>query len=184
MGKCSKCGKPTSEGSDLCGFCKISATGKKKESTSMQNATTVIDNENFSSYDDVKASDKRVNKKKDDKVSERKSFTSSESAFSKYDVVEKAVKEVETTETSYSGSGFGGVSAISGIAVATLMFLIVLTVYGQVSSSLNTAVVGSSFGPGVMNLINLVPLILVGAAIIGIITMAFRLSSSGDIICK
>jgi len=182
MGKCSKCGKPTSEGSDLCGFCKISATGKKKESTSsnavvMQNATTVIDNENFSSYDDVKASDKRVNKKKDDKVSERKSFTSSESAFSKYDVVEKAVKEVETTETSYSGSGFGGVSAISGIAVATLMFLLVLTVYGQVSSSLNTAVIGSSFGPATMNLINLVPLILVGAAIIGIITMAFRLSS-------
>jgi len=181
MGKCSKCGKPTSEGSDLCGFCKINSTGKKKESTSsnaveMQNATTVINNENFSSYDDVKASDKRVNKKKDDKVSERKTVASNKSAFSKYDVVEKAVKEITTTETSYSGSGFGGVSAISGVAVATLVFLIVLTVYGQVSSSLNTSALGPSSG-AIMNLMNLLPLVLVGAAIIGIITMAFRLSS-------
>ena len=67
-----------------------------------------------------------------------------------------------------------GPSAISGIAIATLVFLIILTIYGQVASSLNTSLIGSA---GVTNLINLIPLVLVGAAIIGIITMAFRLST-------
>ena len=66
-----------------------------------------------------------------------------------------------------------GQSAIAGVAIATLVFLIVLTVYGQVSSNLNTAV----FSSGVTNLINLIPLVLVGAAIIGIIVVAFRLSA-------
>jgi len=66
-----------------------------------------------------------------------------------------------------------GQSAIAGVAIATLVFLIVLTVYGQVQSSLNTAV----FSAGVVNLINLIPLVLVGAAIIGIIVVAFRLSA-------
>jgi len=66
-----------------------------------------------------------------------------------------------------------GQSAIAGVAIATLVFLIVLTVYGQVQSSLNTAV----FSTGVVNLINLIPLVLVGAAIIGIIVVAFRLSA-------
>jgi len=66
-----------------------------------------------------------------------------------------------------------GQSAIAGVAIATLVFLIVLTVYGQVSAQLNTAV----FSTGVVNLINLIPLVLVGAAIIGIIVVAFRLSN-------
>lgn len=66
-----------------------------------------------------------------------------------------------------------GQSAIAGVAIATLVFLIVLTVYGQVQASLNTAV----FDAGVVNLINLIPLVLVGAAIIGIIVVAFRLSA-------
>jgi hypothetical protein len=64
-------------------------------------------------------------------------------------------------------------SAIAGVAIATLVFLIVLTVYGQVQASLNMDV----FSEGVSNLINLIPLVLVGAAIIGIIVVAFRLSA-------
>lgn len=61
---------------------------------------------------------------------------------------------------------------ISGLAIAALVFLIVLTVYGQVQSNLNT----TPFSNGVVNLINLIPLVLVGAVIIGIISMAFRMS--------
>jgi len=66
-----------------------------------------------------------------------------------------------------------GQSAIAGVAIATLVFLIVLTVYGQVQANLNM----DMFGAGVINLINLIPLVLVGAAIIGIIVVAFRLSA-------
>ena len=66
-----------------------------------------------------------------------------------------------------------GQSAIARVAIATLVFLIVLTVYGQVQASLNILV----FDVGVRNLINLIPLVLVGAAIIGIIVVAFRLSA-------
>jgi hypothetical protein len=68
---------------------------------------------------------------------------------------------------------YKGQSAIAGVAIATLVFLIVLTIYGQVSSSLNTSV----FSTGVVSLINLIPLVLVGAAIIGIVVVAFRLSA-------
>jgi len=53
------------------------------------------------------------------------------------------------------------------------VFMIVLVVYGQVTEALNTAV----FTEGVQNLIALIPLVLVGAAIIGIIVVAFRLSA-------
>jgi len=64
-------------------------------------------------------------------------------------------------------------SAIAGVAIATLVFLIVLVIYGQVQSSLNTSV----FSTGVTNLINLIPLVLVGSAIISIIIVAFKLSA-------
>lgn len=66
-----------------------------------------------------------------------------------------------------------GQSAIAGVAIATLVFMIVLVVYGQVTTALNTSV----FTAGVQNLIALIPLVLVGAAIIGIIVVAFRLSA-------
>ena len=66
-----------------------------------------------------------------------------------------------------------GQSAIAGVAIATLVFLIILTVYGQVQANLNM----DMFDAGVVNLINLIPLVLVGAAIIGIIIVAFRLSA-------
>lgn len=65
-----------------------------------------------------------------------------------------------------------GQSAIAAVAIATLVFLIVLVIYGQVSSSLNT----EQFSSSVQSLIALIPLVLVGAAIIGIVVVAFRLS--------
>ena len=68
---------------------------------------------------------------------------------------------------------FKGQSAIAGVAIATLVFLVVLVVYGQVTTSLNTAV----FSTGVQNLITLIPLALVGATIISIIVVAFKLSA-------
>jgi hypothetical protein len=68
---------------------------------------------------------------------------------------------------------FSGQGAIAGIAIATLVFLIVLVIYGNVQTSLNTAV----FSSGVTNLIDLIPLVLVGSAIISIIIVAFRLSA-------
>lgn len=68
---------------------------------------------------------------------------------------------------------FKGQSAIAAVAIATLVFLIVLVIYGQVQTSLNTDV----FSSGVTNLINLIPLVLVGSAIISIIIVAFRLSA-------
>ena len=63
-----------------------------------------------------------------------------------------------------------GQTQIATIAIAALVFLIVLTVYGQVRSSLNLA----PFDAGTVNLINLIPLVLVGAVIIGIVVVALR----------
>lgn len=65
-----------------------------------------------------------------------------------------------------------GQTAIAAVAIATLVFLIVLTIYGQVDSSLNKTV----FSTGVQNLIDLIPLVLVGSAIVGIVVVAFRIS--------
>lgn len=65
-----------------------------------------------------------------------------------------------------------GQSAIAAVAIATLVFLIVLTIYGQVDASLNKTV----FSTGVQNLINLIPLVLVGSAIVGIVALAFRVT--------
>jgi len=65
-----------------------------------------------------------------------------------------------------------GQSAISAVAISTLVFLIVLVIYGSVTASLNTSV----FDAGVVSLINLIPLVLVGSALIGIVAVAFRLS--------
>ena len=65
-----------------------------------------------------------------------------------------------------------GQAAIASVAIATLVFLIVLVVYGEVTGALNLLV----FSSGVQSLINLIPLVLVGAAIVGIVVVAFRLS--------
>lgn len=66
--------------------------------------------------------------------------------------------------------GNKGQSQIAGIAIAALVFLIVLTIYGQVTSNLNTA----PFSSGVVALINLIPLVLVGSVLIGIVAFAFN----------
>ena len=61
---------------------------------------------------------------------------------------------------------------IASVAIAVLVFLIVLTVYGSVSSALNFG----AFTTAVTSLINLLPLVLVGSAIIGVVVVAFRLA--------
>lgn len=67
---------------------------------------------------------------------------------------------------------------IASVSIAVLVFLIVLTVYGQFTSTqTNSALMnGQLFGGGVVNLINLLPLILVGSAIIVVVVSAFRLA--------
>jgi len=183
MGKCIKCGKPAAEESDFCGFCKVSSSNKDKtkelinNNADLQSATVVIDNKKFSNYDDVKQIDKRLTKKKSksgvpvytDPALDKSKLA--KSSFSKYDNV---VVTTETKEGDYSsGVSFGGAGAIAGVSISVIVFLIMLTVFSQVSSSLNTSMMGAT----TQNLIGIIPLILVGAAIVGIITMTFRLAS-------
>jgi hypothetical protein len=61
---------------------------------------------------------------------------------------------------------------LAGIAIAALVFIIVLVVYGEVANALNMAV----FTTSVQNLIDLIPLVLVGAALIFIVITALRFS--------
>ena len=65
-----------------------------------------------------------------------------------------------------------GQMQIASVAIAVLVFLIVLTVYGSVVGTLNFG----AFSAGVTSLINLLPLVLVGATIIGVVIVAFRLA--------
>lgn len=81
---------------------------------------------------------------------------------------------ISEEKTEYKSSG-SSTFPIAAIAIAALVFLVVLTVYGQVQSSMNISSMGMS--AGVVNLINLIPLVLVGAVIIGIISMVFRMTS-------
>lgn len=62
------------------------------------------------------------------------------------------------------------VQTLAGIVIAILVFLIVLVVYGEVRNSLNTDL----FESNVVSLIDLIPLVLVGAAIIAIVVAALR----------
>jgi hypothetical protein len=68
--------------------------------------------------------------------------------------------------------GNRGQAQIAAVAIATLVFLIVLTIYGQVDTALNK----EPFTAGVRSLINLIPLVLVGSAIIGVVVVAFRMA--------
>lgn len=67
---------------------------------------------------------------------------------------------------------------IAHIAVGLLVFLIVLVVYGQVAGSVNNTALynGQQFGTATSSMLLLVPLVLVGAAIIGTVILAFRLA--------
>ena len=62
---------------------------------------------------------------------------------------------------------------IMGVALAALVFMIVMVVYSMVYSQMNTL----TFSVGVRNLIGLLPLVLVGTVIVGIIVVAFKLSN-------
>jgi len=64
------------------------------------------------------------------------------------------------------------VSSISGVVMPIIMLMIGMTVFSSVSASLNM----DAFSPGVSSMMNLIPLILVGAVVIGIVTTAFRIS--------
>jgi hypothetical protein len=61
---------------------------------------------------------------------------------------------------------------LAGIAIAVLIFIIVLVVYGEVVNALNTEV----FSDSVVSLIALIPLVLVGAALVYIVITALRYS--------
>ena len=62
--------------------------------------------------------------------------------------------------------------AISGIAIAALLFLIVMVVYAQVQGQMNLL----TFSAGVRNLIALMPLVVVASAIVSIIIVGFKLA--------
>jgi len=76
-----------------------------------------------------------------------------------------------------------GQAMISQVAIATLGFLIVFAIFGQFLSittgtlQTNTNVfISAGFNAGLISLINLFPLVLIGAAIITIVVVAFRMS--------
>jgi len=66
-------------------------------------------------------------------------------------------------------------SSISGLIMPIIMIVIFFTVWGEISTAINTVSLGAG-SEMIMNMMNLIPLVLVGAAIIGIVTTAFRIS--------
>ena len=66
-----------------------------------------------------------------------------------------------------------GQAQIMTVAIGALIFIIVMVVYSIVYAQMNT----STFSVGVQNLIGLLPLVVVGTVIIGIIVIAFKLSN-------
>jgi hypothetical protein len=61
-------------------------------------------------------------------------------------------------------------AGLSAIAISTLVFLIILVVYGEVENALNMDV----FSASVQDLIDLIPLVLVGSALVFIVVAALR----------
>jgi TRAP-type mannitol/chloroaromatic compound transport system permease small subunit len=68
---------------------------------------------------------------------------------------------------------FKGQSAITGVAISMLIFLIIMVVTQNVVNASNLNV----FSDGVADMLNLLPVVLFGAAIISVIVVAFRLSA-------
>ena len=66
-----------------------------------------------------------------------------------------------------------GQIGLTQIAIAVLVFVIVLVVYGEVTNALNMNV----FTTSVQNLIDLIPLVLVGAALVFIVVAALRFAT-------
>ena len=63
-------------------------------------------------------------------------------------------------------------SNMGAIVGAAVVFIIMITVFGKVSSSLNT----SGLSMGLVNMINLIPLLLVGAAVMGLFVATFKIT--------
>lgn len=68
---------------------------------------------------------------------------------------------------------YKGQSAVAAVAIATLVFLIVMVVTQNVVDAMNLNV----FSDGVANLLDIIPLVLVGGAIVAIIVTALKLSA-------
>ena len=88
--------------------------------------------------------------------------------------VDKQIKTENKVEKyiDYSDTSVGPMASIMGIVTALIAFIVVFTIYGSVASTINMGVIE----PTTSSLINLIPLVLVGAAMIGVIITALRLS--------
>jgi hypothetical protein len=77
--------------------------------------------------------------------------------------VEPQKKVEKPQESNFELPSFGGPSSIVGIAVAMVTMVMVFTIFGSISTSLNT----SMLSPAVSNLMSLIPLVMFGALAIG-----------------
>jgi len=80
----------------------------------------------------------------------------------------KGFIQVKAAEIAALKEAKGQLAAILGVVSAVgavTVFLIILTVYGSIRANLNTDV----FDTGTNNLINLLPLVMVGAVIVAIV---------------
>jgi len=66
-------------------------------------------------------------------------------------------------------------SSISGLIMPIIMIVIFFTVWDEISTVINTVSLGAG-SQMIMNMMNLIPLILVGASIIGILTATIRIT--------
>jgi len=82
-------------------------------------------------------------------------------------------KYIESQTFGIPQTGLNPSPAIAGVAMAVFVFLVVITIYyGQVQTSLNLSIFSGTSGV----LLNLMPLVLVCAAMVGIIVTAIKLS--------
>lgn len=179
MGKCKVCGRPTSDNSELCGFCKVSDKKpiikdekKKIDSVVIDKKEKILNQKSsvFEKYDDVMNTP--LIKKDIKKKSETK-----KSVFSVYDDVDKSLKSTHSSNISIPGVKIPGVkipgvNSVISIFVVVFAFVVTLSISANVQSALNTSVMPAT----VHSMVSLIPLVLVGAGIIGVITMTLRLT--------
>lgn len=65
-----------------------------------------------------------------------------------------------------------GQTMMTSVVIATLVFLVILAIYAQVQVSMNMSV----FSIGTQNLINLLPVVLIGGVIFVILVSGFQMS--------
>jgi uncharacterized membrane protein len=68
---------------------------------------------------------------------------------------------------------FKGQSQIVAVGMAGLLFLLVMFVYGNFQAAANI----NTFTLGTRNLINLLPMVVVAGALVGLVIMGMRLSN-------